>query len=118
MSWKPLFVILPLTLCVAFSLSCAGAKSAQRPQDRPVAPEMSVETRLGESEARIEVLEKRLNALERRVTVRSPEEKKIIDVRELTKEVAFFITPKKEGEQYVPPAVQGPAWPPGRPPGS
>lgn len=28
------------------------------------------------------------------------------DVRELTKNVAYFITPQKDGEQYVPPAVR------------
>lgn len=28
------------------------------------------------------------------------------DVRELTKNVAFFITPKKEGDHYIPPAVR------------
>jgi hypothetical protein len=28
------------------------------------------------------------------------------DVRELTKNVAYFITPKKEGEHYIPPAVR------------
>lgn len=30
----------------------------------------------------------------------------VSDVRELTKKVAFFITPKKEGNDYLPPAVR------------
>ena len=36
-----------------------------------------------------------------------PKEKEgILDVRELTKEVAFFITPVPEGENFIPPAVK------------
>ncbi len=36
-----------------------------------------------------------------------PESKSgVIDVRELTKDVAYFITPKPEGQQFVPPAVR------------
>lgn len=31
---------------------------------------------------------------------------RVIDVRELTKNVAYFITPKKEGEHYIPPGVR------------
>ncbi len=30
----------------------------------------------------------------------------IMDVRELTKNVAYFITPKKDGDHYIPPAVR------------
>lgn len=30
----------------------------------------------------------------------------VVDVRELTKNVAYFITPKREGEHYIPPAVR------------
>lgn len=30
----------------------------------------------------------------------------VMDVRELTKNVAFFITPKREGEHYIPPGVR------------
>lgn len=36
-----------------------------------------------------------------------PEAKQgVIDVRELTKDVAYFITPKAEGQQFVPPGVR------------
>ncbi len=31
---------------------------------------------------------------------------RVIDVRELTKNVAYFITPKKAGKHYIPPAVR------------
>jgi len=31
---------------------------------------------------------------------------RVIDVRELTKNVAYFITPKREGEHYIPPAAR------------
>jgi len=30
----------------------------------------------------------------------------VADVRDLTKEIAYFITPQKEGEKFIPPAVQ------------
>ena len=36
-----------------------------------------------------------------------PESKRdVVDVRELTKEVAYFITPRPEGEHFIPPAVR------------
>jgi hypothetical protein len=40
--------------------------------------------------------------------VNAPQGKKqyVTDVRDLTKEIAYFITPKKEGEKFIPPAVQ------------
>lgn len=31
---------------------------------------------------------------------------RVIDVRELTKKVAYFITPRKEGKHFIPPAVR------------
>ena len=40
------------------------------------------------------------------VTVPSPDgEQAVSDVRELTQKVAYFITPKAEGTQFIPPAV-------------
>jgi hypothetical protein len=33
-------------------------------------------------------------------------ENRVVDVRELTKHVAYFITPKQEGQHFIPPAVR------------
>lgn len=40
------------------------------------------------------------------VTSQEPSETQQDDVRKLTKKVAFFITPKKDGDKFVPPAVR------------
>lgn len=40
------------------------------------------------------------------VTSQDPSEEQQDDVRKLTKKVAFFITPKKDGDKFVPPAVR------------
>src|SRR3954471_5978724 len=40
------------------------------------------------------------------VTSQDPADDQEDDVRKLTKKVAFFITPKKDGDKFVPPAVR------------